>query len=121
MQKDTSIRRTAALELLSKTGIVRDEYAPPAYRLLWRLGVDIPPPHFMSFGKLALFAGTAFFVGIAIGMTLLTAFLLPGFPILLTLVLSLLGGGAFGLLMARHYDTGRRRYGLPSWHDLPSS
>src|SRR5262245_58737420 len=120
MRNDTSIRRTTALELLSKTGLVRDEYSPPAYRLLWRLGVDIPPPHFMSFGKLVLFQGVGFFIWITIGMTLLNALLLPGFPILLTLVLSLLGGGTFGLLMARHYDAGRRRHGLPSWHDLPS-
>lgn len=120
MRKDASIRRTTALELLNKTGLMRDEYAPPAYRLLWRFGVDIPPPHFMSFGKLALFQGTAFFVGIAIGMTLLTGLLLPGFSIVMTLVLSLLGGGAFGLIMASHYDAGRRRHGLPSWHDLPS-
>jgi hypothetical protein len=120
MRKDTSIRRTTAIELLSETGLTRDEYAPPAHRLLWHFGVDIPPPHFMSFGKLALFQGAGFFVAIAVPTMLLMALAMPELPAAVTPVLSLLGGAAFGLIMARHYAAGRRRHGLPSWHDISS-
>ncbi|MFZ6755548.1 DUF6404 family protein, partial [Undibacterium sp. Dicai25W] len=41
-----SRKRGAALKLLESIGISRSNYAPPLVRLLWRVGIDIPPPHF---------------------------------------------------------------------------
>lgn len=119
MSNDTPSRRAAAIELLSKAGLRRDEYAPPAFRLLWHLGVDIPPPHFMSPGKLALFLGTFFFIGIAIAMLFISALAMPELPTVAVLILCLFGGIAFGTIMARYYVALHKRYCLPSWQDLP--
>lgn len=34
--------------------------APPAWRVLWRMGIEAPPPLFMSFLPVALVLGTFF-------------------------------------------------------------
>ena len=39
-------RRDHALTLMAHTDVAPSRYAPPFYRWLWRLGVQIPPPHF---------------------------------------------------------------------------
>ena len=53
-------RKTRALELLSNTGMARSHYAPPLIRLLWKAGVQVPPPHFQSFLRTALGMGLWF-------------------------------------------------------------
>jgi hypothetical protein len=53
-------KREAAIKILASTGIWRSSYAPPLLRLLWRLGFDAPPPHFVSFSAIALFSGSYF-------------------------------------------------------------
>lgn len=34
--------------------------APPPFRLLWALGLEVPPPLFLGFRKLALLMGACF-------------------------------------------------------------
>ena len=41
---------SSALAMLATTGLSRSSYEPPLYRLLWRVGLLLPPPHFASFG-----------------------------------------------------------------------
>jgi hypothetical protein len=48
--------------------------APPAWRALWRLGLRVPPPHFMGFVPLALVTGV--FFGVLWGLAM--AFLIWG-------------------------------------------
>ncbi len=108
-----SEKREAALALLAKTGIWPSNYAPPAFHVLWRLGVNVPPPHFIGFFTIVIFTGGLF-------GALMTLFLAP------TLDLSFHGallyaastGGAFGLAMACYYAYGRRRHDLPRWSEL---
>jgi Family of unknown function (DUF6404) len=45
---------------LQAAGIGRYTTAPPLYRLLWRMGVETPPPHFASLGSIALLMGLFF-------------------------------------------------------------
>src|SRR4051812_10526784 len=51
------------LEDLKQRGISEYTTAPPFYRLLWRMGLETPPPHFASFGSIALTLGVFFGVG----------------------------------------------------------
>lgn len=136
--KGPSKRLMIALELLSERGVTPDEYAPPFFRLLWGLGLDIPPPHFMGFGTMALLKGPLFGIGLFIFLTLMSSFLhsmsvlglrppsARGFSELMAdaFVVSLLVGGAvgslFGLIAAGTAAYQRRRLGLPSWSDLSS-
>ncbi len=40
--------------------MARSHYAPPLIRLLWKAGVQVPPPHFQSFLRAALGMGLWF-------------------------------------------------------------
>ncbi|MBB5191707.1 hypothetical protein HNQ50_002437 [Silvimonas terrae] len=110
-------RRTQALALLAATGMQRGTYEPLLFRLLWRLGIDIPPPHFMSFGAAAGLLGTSFTVVWSSMMWLLVWRHQPlNCQQLATGVL--LAGGLFGLSMASYYAWSRRRHALPEWAAL---
>ena len=113
---NTNPKRSAALTLLGATGMWRSNYEPPLLRLLWRFGVDAPPPHFVGFSEIAIVAGAVFAVGYGLAMwliegsrdrTLFWALL----EIAVTAVI-------FGLCMAAYYARGRRKYRLPLWREL---
>ncbi len=53
-------RREAALRLMAGTGIWRSNYAPPLVRLAWRLGWDLPLPHFLPAWQVVLGFGVYF-------------------------------------------------------------
>jgi hypothetical protein len=95
-------------------GISRATVAPPAWHLLWKLGLEVPPPLFAPFLPMALAMGAFFTVGWGLLMWLffwwrqdmtLAAMLLP----------AILAGVLFGLIMAGIYRHLARRHGLPSW------
>jgi len=114
---ESNPRRTAALPLLSSTGMKRSNYEPPLLRLLWRLGVDARPPHFASFGVNALVSGI--FFGSVWGISMwLFLWRQQAAPVVVSLFSSFLAGLLFGIAMATHYVYGRRKYKLPSWHSL---
>jgi hypothetical protein len=105
----------AALGLLASTGIWRSQYAPPLYRLLWKLGAKIPPPHFLSF--------TANFVRAGILFGVLMWFILwsqshQGRSAYAGFAVALLGGLFFGLSMAAYYHYSARKHGIPLWRDF---
>ncbi len=106
------------LDDFDRRGIGRNTAAPPLYRLLWRLGVEIPPPHFAGFWPLALSTGPFF----AVCWGLLMWFLLwrsDDMPVAIAVVTSLLAGLAFGLIMAAYYRWRARKLALPPWKDYP--
>lgn len=39
---------------MAALGVSRSTAAPPAWRVLWRMGIEAPPPLFMSFMPVAL-------------------------------------------------------------------
>lgn len=116
-------KKSEALRLLEQTGIWRSNYLPPATKTLWRLGFEVPPPHFISFGRILLFAGIYFAVGWGVLMYLFTL-LAMGTPVKSPSTFALLSAGAgflFGLSMATYYAYGRWKHGLPSWEALGDS
>ena len=110
-------RRIEALRLLEQTGIRRSNYCPPLLRLLWRLGMEVPPPHFAGFLPTALLTGSFFALAWGGIMWLLFWRSIPmsGSVMLTTAVL---GGVFFGLAMAAYYAHGRGKHGLPDWQSL---
>ncbi len=114
---DALQKREAALRLLETKGISHSNYAPPAARLLWRLGFDVPPPHFAGFGATALVAGSYF--GVAWGLIMWLLFWShQHFSIAIGLIVALGAGVLFGVFMASYYAYGRRKYGIPLWRDF---
>ncbi len=49
-----------AISELKALGVSKGAIAPPAFQLAWKLGVEIPPPHFLSFGALTMSLGSFF-------------------------------------------------------------
>lgn len=110
-------RRTKGLAILANTGISRSSYEPPYLRLLWRLGFDVAPPHFVPFWRILLIAGAWF--GFSWGGVMWVAFWSDqGIPGRLAVGSSAVAGLLFGLSMAGYYAYGRRKYQLPDWDSL---
>jgi hypothetical protein len=86
--------------------------APPLFRLLWAVGVPVPPPHFCR-GPL-LFAFSAVWFGSVMGLLLW----LGGHRPSAVLSDASLVGAAFGAVMTFYYRGKARRLGLPEWKDF---
>ncbi|MFZ6755568.1 DUF6404 family protein, partial [Undibacterium sp. Dicai25W] len=107
----------AALKLLESIGISRSNYAPPLVRLLWRVGIDIPPPHFGGIFTNALLMGT--FYGTAWGIIMwMAVWSHEGMSPIGALITSVCAGILFGFGMSGYYAYNRRKHNLPKWSEL---
>jgi uncharacterized protein DUF6404 len=106
------------LKDLGERGISKYTVAPPLYRLLWGLGIEVTPPHFAGFWSLAPFMGA--FFAIAWGLFMWVA-AWRDLPFAVTLVASLIAGFLFGTIMAGYYRWRARALALPSWQDYPAA
>ena len=99
---------------LDSLGIGKLTYAPPAYRLAWRLGINVTPPLFANFITNALFMGLFFGVFLSLCSWLLSPLHLPGFvPSTLTSVA--FAAIFFGLFMATVFRSIAKQHNLPTW------
>ena len=107
----------AALAQLETSGIRPSAYSPPLHRLLWRLGVILPPPHFASFGFNFFFAAVWF--GVLWGALMwFTIWSRQGMSALAAVISALFAGGLFGLGMAAYYHFSARKHNLPGWSQI---
>lgn len=118
IQIDLTPKRKAALALLQKTGIAPNSYAPLAVILLWRLGIDCPPPHMARFGSVATVMGGFFGLTIALSMWVFARTHANTLRWDLWLAISVGLGVAFGLGMASYYALARAKHKLPLWKDF---
>lgn len=95
-------------------GVSKSTAAPPAWRVLWRFGVQVPPPLFCPFAPTALVLGVAFGLlwGLLMGAILWSR---QDTPIALMAVGALFAGALFGLAMTSYFRYLARRHGLPPW------
>lgn len=109
----------AIVEELHAQGIGRYTSAPPIYRLAWRLGFCIAPPHYRSFRRLALEMGVPFGLLWALFMWVLFWRNDQNFPTetiaaaVSVGVAALLAGIGFGLSMAGYYRWQAKSLRLP--------
>lgn len=113
-------RRDHALELLAGTGIWRSNYLPPYLRALWSIGVEVPPPHFVLFHRVGIYAGAWFGLPLG-GMMWLVFALAGGVPGMTVIGTASVAGLVFGLTMALYYAYGRKIHRLPKWESLGRS
>ncbi|WP_018610036.1 DUF6404 family protein [Uliginosibacterium gangwonense] len=118
IQIDLTPKRRAALALLQKTGIAPNSYAPLAVILLWRVGIDCPPPHMARFGSVATAMGGSFGLAIALGIWAFAHTHASALRGELWLAISAGLGVAFGLGMASYYALARAKHKLPLWKDF---
>lgn len=101
---------------LTARGVSKGDIAPPIFRLVWKFGIAIPPPHFMSFGALATVMGSYF--GVLWGVFMWFVFWRRlGLPAGACTIVSLAAGISFGVAMASFYRWKARQLGLPSWSE----
>ena len=110
----------AALALLASTGMRRSNYAPPMHRVLWWAGLQVPPPHFVSFGW--NFVDTGLWFGVVWGILMwFMVWAREGMSPYVALIAAAFAGCFFGLCMAAYYRHGARKHGIPSWRDFHPS
>lgn len=101
-------------EHLRALGVSPYTAAPPLWRLLWRLGIDLPPPLFMGIWPVALLMGS--FFGVLWGILMwLFMWLRQGMPLWIMLSSAVLAGLLFGLFMAVYFRHLARKHRLHSW------
>jgi len=110
-------RLQEALALLDGKGLRKSTYAPPLFWLLWKLGVEVPPPHMAGFASNSLLMGGFFgvFWGLAMWLLLWGR---QGMPLAIVVVAALLAGALFGLAMAWYLRYWARKRAIPRWRDF---
>lgn len=100
---------------MSLLGVSESTAAPSAWRLLWRLGVEVLPPLFIPSAPGALATGG---VGLFWGLLMWALFWSrQGMPAAAMAVSALGAGALFGLIMGTYWRYLARKHGLPKWSD----
>ncbi len=110
-------RVEAYVDEMADLGIATYTSAPPLFRLLWAIGLEIPPPLFLAALPLTLIAGSMFAVFWGLGMWLAVWRSSYGLPAWLVLGVAVLAGLLFGACLAAYYRWKARSLSLPSWED----
>ena len=110
-------RRAQSLAILKGTGIWRSNYEPPYLRALWRIGFEIPPPHFVPFSQIVTFA-TAWFSIVWGAIMWVFTWSTQGLTGMSAISISCGAGLFFGFSLALYYAHGRRKYKFPTWESL---
>lgn len=106
-----------ALAVLAKTDLWRYSYAPPLHRLLWRAGIQVPPPHLATIvSNVCLFSPWLCIVWGT--FTWYAFFSSSGVPLIFFVVVALFTGVACGFGLAILYQESSRKRGLPVWADI---
>ena len=110
-------KKQRALALMAEKKMWRSNYAPPLLRLLWKFGIQIPPPPFMPFWQNVLCFGGFFgtFWGLFMWLTIWGN--VEG-GVIITLQRSLFAGVFFGFFMALYHYWRKRVNKLPDWNSL---
>ena len=88
---------------------------PPLWHALWSLGARVPPPPFLGFASLTLMTGGLFGPLFGLGAWWLGNRGLREMPASEALWIALIGGAAFGLVLAAYYRHMARKHRLGSW------
>jgi hypothetical protein len=108
---------SAARQQLEALGVASGTAAPPLHRLLWALGIHMPPPHFAGFG--ANFALMGGWFGTLFGLFAWFFFLRKGnYPTYFPFFFAALTGSLFGIAMAFYYYESARKLRLPNWRQF---
>jgi hypothetical protein len=106
-----------SLAMLSARGLAHRHAAPLLFRLLWKLGIRVRPPHFLGFFHIVLVYGTWFTCAWGVFMWVLV-WSQQGLDFRGVALRSGGAGAAFGLMMAWFYTRERREFGLPAWESF---
>jgi Family of unknown function (DUF6404) len=103
-------------QLLRDRGYWVSNAIPPLWRLLWRIGAEVPPPYFLSFSSAFLFSGVPFGILWAVFMWITVW---HGRPLPVVVVSAVIAALLFGLIMGGFWRSKSRKLRLPSWQKFP--
>ncbi|WP_437357683.1 DUF6404 family protein [Inquilinus limosus] len=108
---------TNAESLIAAKKIPQHKAIPSIYRLLWRIGVKVPPPHFATLWQNICLEGVPFGViwGFFIWLILWRNDERYAWAIVLAPAVA---GFLFGTIMASRYRSEARTHAFPRWKDL---
>jgi len=109
-----------ALQAMADANVPAGMRAPPLHRLLWRMGLRVPPPLLASFSTNLLLMGGLFGLlwSVLWQALMWLLFELGPFPLAITVGSAVMAGLVFGVMMALLMRYQRRRYQLPAWKTL---
>ncbi|MEK0266565.1 DUF6404 family protein [Stenotrophomonas rhizophila] len=109
-----------ALQAMADANVPAGMRAPPLHRLLWRMGLRVPPPLLASFSTNLLLMGGLFGLlwSVLWQALMWLLFELGPFPLAITVGSAVMAGLLFGVMMALLMRYQRRRYQLPAWKTL---
>ena len=113
---DFEARKQKALAIMASRKMWKSNYAPLLIRLLWRLGINIPPLPFAPFWQVFVVMTGYFSLGYGLWMYW-TVWRAQGMPLLFACEISLIAGVLFGLTMALFHLWRRKVNKLPDWKD----
>jgi hypothetical protein len=102
-------------------GVGESTAFPPAWHILWALGIKLPPPPFIGFISLTLIAGGFFGPVFGLGAWILGNRGVREMAVDEALWVALVTGAAFGLTMAAYYRHLARKHRLGAWSAFPAS
>ncbi len=102
-------------------GIGESTAFPPAWHMLWAMGIELPPLPFLGFISLTLTAGGLFGPLFGLGAWILGNRGVREMPVNEALWVALVTGAAFGLIMAAYYRHLARKHRLGAWAAFPVS
>jgi len=106
-------QRTRALEIAKAAGIREPKYSNPVFKQMWKMGIEIRPPHYVSYPKLTVIFSLVF----SFLFTILMFLRFRQEPII-ALELGLAFGFVLGFIIASLYQQNRKKYNLPHWDDI---
>lgn len=110
-------KKERALAIMESKNMWRSNYAPPALRGLWKLGLKIPPLPFASFWQITVIMGSGF--GFVWGLAMwFSTWQGMGVHPSLAIFRSLSCGMLFGVGIAAFHGWRKKANHLPEWKDL---
>lgn len=106
-------QKSKALEIAKIAGIREPKYNNPVFKTMWKIGIEIRPPHFLPFPKLVLIFSFVFSMLFTILM-----FLRFRQEPLVALELGALLGIILGLIIASLYQQDKKKFNLPDWEKI---
>jgi len=107
------------IEKMKSLGVGTSRTSPLFFRLLWKLGFQIPPPLFINYKTRGLIIGIFSGIGFEL-LHLVPLFGTPRqFSIYTFIIEGLIFGSLLGYSMAMWHKHQNEKYDLPDWKDYP--
>jgi hypothetical protein len=110
-------RLERSLTMLADRGLPRRHFEPLLFRLLWKLGVNVRPPHFLGFAHIAIVFGT-WFAGIWGAFMWCVVWSRMGKSVAAAALTTAAVGACFGFMVAWFYARERKEFALPAWETI---